>query len=54
MIQTALKVVCCEACGSGPVCFKEELLKREGLCTHPYLFCCNCQMRIFAKAGSRS
>ena len=38
-IQSALKnAVCCKECG-GPVLFKEELFKREGLCTHPYLFC---------------
>jgi hypothetical protein len=33
-IQLALKnVVCCKECG-GPVLFKEELFKREGLTTH--------------------
>ena len=56
-IQTALKAVCCKECGSGPVMFEEDLHKRVGLCTHPYLLCQNCQARTdipFAKAGSRS
>ena len=55
-VQSALKCVCCKACG-GPVSFKEELFKREGLCTHPYLFCQNCKTKTpipFAKCGSRS
>jgi hypothetical protein len=56
-IQSALKnAVCCKECG-GPVLFKEELFKREGLCTHPYLFCQSCQTKTaipFACSGSRS
>ena len=56
-IQSALKnAVRCKECG-GPVLFKEELFKREGLCTHPYLFCQSCQTKTaipFAWSGSRS
>ena len=44
-VQTALKAaVCCKECG-GEVLLKEELHKREGLCTHPYLFCKVCQSK---------
>ena len=37
--------------------FKEELFEREGLCTHPYLFCPSFQTKTaipFAWSGSRS
>ena len=53
-IRSALKAVCCKECELGPVLFKEDLFKRVGLCTHPYLFCCNYQAKAFRKAGSRS
>lgn len=55
-IQSALGAVCCKECG-GSVSFKEELHKREGLCTHPHLFCTSCQSATpipFAKSGARS
>ena len=41
----------------GPVLFKEELFKRGGLCTHPYLFCQSLQTKTaipFACSGLRS
>ena len=55
-LQSALKAVCCKEC-SGPILFKEELFKREGLFTHPYLFCQSCQAKTpipFSKCGPRS
>ena len=55
-IQSALGAVCCKECG-GLVSFKDELHKREGLCTHPYLFCNGCQSATsisFAKSDARS
>ena len=36
---------------------KEELYKREGLCTHPYLYCQSCESKTaipFTKSSSRS
>ena len=55
-LQSALRAVCCKEC-SGPILFKEELFKREGLFTYPYLFCQSCQTKTaipFGKCGPRS
>ena len=55
-IKSALKAVCCKECG-GAISFEEELFKREGVCTHPYLFCSSCQAKTaipFEKCGVRA
>ena len=41
-LQSALQGVCCKECGGGPISFRENFLKRQGLCTEPFLFCENC------------
>ena len=54
-LNASLQEVCCKQCGAGPVVFKEKLASREGLCTHPYLFCESCSHTCpiaFSMAGS--
>lgn len=55
-MNSALESVVCKEC-QGAISFKEDLANREGLCTHPYLFCCCCQNKTvipFAKCGVKS
>ena len=45
----------CRDCGNGDVEYREELHRREGLVTFPYLFCTNCNKKTpinFAMVGS--
>ena len=57
-LQTALEAaVCCSKECGGQILLKEDLYKREGLCTHPYLFCQKCGSKTvipFTKSSSRS
>ena len=36
-LQTALQSVCCSECGSGPIEFREDSSKKQGLYTAPSL-----------------
>ena len=55
-LQAALLERCvCRECGGGPVEFREELYRSEGLVTHPYLFCVACTGKSpirYAKVGT--
>ena len=45
----------CRECDGGPVEFREDLYRREGLVTHPYLFCVACTGKSpiwYAKVGT--
>ena len=53
-IQKALSELCCKKCKGGPLLFRESLIQRKGLCTHPYIYCGKCKTSIqipFAKIG---
>ena len=41
-MQSALEGVCCKHCGSGPILFREDVSRRQGLCTYPFLYCESC------------
>ena len=41
-LQSALQSLLCRECHGGPVIFKEDFTKKEGLCTKPFLLCENC------------
>ena len=41
-LQSALEGVCCKHCGSGPIVFREDVSKRQGLYTSPFLYCESC------------
>ena len=42
-LQSAfIEGVCCKHCGSGPILFREDVSRRQGLCTFPFLYCLNC------------
>ena len=48
--------VCCLKC-RGKITLREEIHRREGLCTHPYLFCQSSQSKTaikFMKSSPRS
>ena len=55
-LQAALLERCvCRECGGGPVELREDLYRREGLVTHPYLFCVACTGKSpipYAKVGT--
>ena len=47
--------MCCKRCGSGPILFQEDVSKRQGLCTYPFLYCLNCTTTLpipFSTLGS--
>ena len=41
-LQSVLGAVSCKECGSGPILFREDMSRRNGVCTYPYLYCENC------------
>ena len=41
-LQSALGSVVCKECSNGPIVLKEDFVRREGLCTKPFLFCESC------------
>ena len=43
-LQTALQSVCCSECGSGPIEFREDFSKKQGLYTAPSFLCVNCSL----------
>ena len=55
-VQAALLDRCvCRECGGGPVEFREDLYRREGLVTHLYLYCVACAGKSpipYAKVGT--
>ena len=54
-LQSALEGVCCKHCGSGPILFREDVSRRQGLCTFPFLYCLNCTTALpipFSTLGS--
>ncbi len=40
--EALLRRCVCSECGGGPIELREDLHRREGLVTHPYLFCPSC------------
>ena len=55
-LQTALlESVLCKKCGCGPVEFQEEIHRKQGLMTYPFLHCGSCHSKTyipFATVGS--
>ena len=44
-MQCCRKGCKCKKCGRGPMEFQEELYRREGFMTHPFLFCVSCSSK---------
>ena len=46
-----LRCVCSE-CDGGPIEVREDMHRREGLVTHPYLYCTNCGEKIILSTST--